>query len=217
MKSVRRPSAVPLYGIAAVWLVYTLLFGMSSAPQIILCAAISAAAYLLLKTIFPGKTEQVEVPEKAPDTGDTAVDQAIVQGRESLREIRRLNAGIPDARVTAQLAEIETLTRKIFEQLEAHKDKLPQCRRFLDYYLPTTVKLVRQYADLRGQGLKDGNVAEAMKKIEEMLGKVTVAYRKQLDSLFASDVVDITADIAVMEQMMAAQGLTGQEDFKERS
>ena len=54
-------------------------------------------------------------------------------------------------------------------------------------------------------------------QIEDMLDKVAVAFRKQLDGLFAADVVDITADIAVMEQMMAAQGLTDQQDFKERS
>jgi len=217
MKSVRKPSVVPVYGVAASWLVYVLLFGLHSVGQYLLCAAISVAAYLLLKAAFPGKTVQVEVPQKAPDTGDAALDQAIVQGRESLREIRRLNAAIPDPHVTARLDEIASLTEKIFGQLESHKDKLPQCRRFLDYYLPTTIKLMQQYANLQDQGLKDGNVAEAMKKIEDMLDKVAVAFRKQLDGLFAADVVDITADIAVMEQMMAAQGLTDQQDFKERS
>ena len=46
-----------------------------------------------------------------------------------------------------------------------------------------------------------------------MLDKVIVAFQKQLDSLFESDVVDITADIQVMEQMMASQGLTDKKDF----
>lgn len=215
MKSVRKPSPVPVYGIAASWIVYTILFGLRSAPQYIVCAAVSLAVYLILKTKFPGKTIQVEMPQRAPDTGDAALDQAILQGRAALKEIRLLNAKIPDAHVSAQLSEIELLTEKIFQQLESHRDKLGQCRKFLDYYLPTTIKLVSQYENLQEQGVRDGNIAQAMRKIEEMLDKVTVAFRKQLDALFASDVVDITADIAVMEQMMSAQGLTGQQDFKE--
>ena len=66
---------------------------------------------------------------------------------------------------------------------------------------------------LQNVGLKGENITSAMSKIEEMLDKVIVAFQKQLDSLFERDVVDITADIRVMEQMMAAEGLTDQKDF----
>ena len=66
---------------------------------------------------------------------------------------------------------------------------------------------------MQGQGMRAGNISEAMEKIEDMLSKIQIAFRKQLDSLFASDVVDITADIAVMEQMMKAQGLTDEKEL----
>ena len=70
-----------------------------------------------------------------------------------------------------------------------------------------------RYVVLQNQGMRMGNIDDGMKKIEEMLDKVIVAFQKQLDSLFEADVVDITADIQVMEQMMASQGLTDQKDF----
>ena len=66
---------------------------------------------------------------------------------------------------------------------------------------------------LQNLGLKGENISSAMQQIEEMLDKVIVAFQKQLDSLFERDMVDITADIQVMEQMMASQGLTDQKDF----
>ncbi len=213
MKSVRKPSVIPVYAVAAAWLLYTVLFGLRSVPQLLLCAAISVAVYLIAKSAFPGKTVQVEVPEAAPDTGDAVLDETILQGREAIRNIRKLNEAIPDARVSAALNEIEAVTGKIFKQLERNRDQIRQCRQFLNYYLPTTIKLLEQYVKLQNQGLRAGNIDEAMGKIEDMLSTIQTAFRKQLDSLFASDVVDITADITVMEQMLKSQGLTDETEL----
>ena len=91
--------------------------------------------------------------------------------------------------------------------------KLSQIRQFLNYYLPTTIKLMEQYVTLQNQSLKTENITEGMQKIEDLLDKVIIAFQRQLDALFEADVVDITADIRVMEQMMASEGLTNKKDF----
>lgn len=213
MKSIRKPSVVPVYAVAVVWIAYTIFWGMRSVGQIVVCAALSLAVYLIAKAKFPGKVVQVEVPEEAPDTGDPTLDELIVQGRASVKQIQQLNEAIPDAGITAQLNEIASTTGKILQQLERDKSKVRQCRQFLNYYLPTTVKLLEQYVELQSQGVQNGNIAEAMRRIEGMLVKIQKAFRRQLDSLFASNVVDITADIAVMEQMMRSQGLTDEKEL----
>ena len=217
MKSVRKPSVVPVYAVAAVWLIYTLLVGLHTLSQLLVCAALSVGAYFLTKSAFPGKTVQVEVPEKAPDTGDPALDEVILQGRESIKKIRLLNSKIPDAKISSLLRELEDTTRKIFAQLESDKSQVKQCRQFLNYYLPTTIHLLERYVELQDQGAGTGSVREAMRKIEQTLSTVNSAFRRQLDSLFEKDVVDITAEITVMEQLLKSQGLTGDNDFeKER-
>ena len=81
----------------------------------------------------------------------------------------------------------------------------------MNYYLPTTIKLLEQYVVLQNQGMRVGNIDEGMTKIENMLEKVIAAFQQQLDSLFENDVVDITAEIRVMEKMMASEGLAGTE------
>ena len=101
----------------------------------------------------------------------------------------------------------------MIDQVEKKEEKLKQVRQFMNYYLPTTIKLLEQYVQLQNVGLKGENISTAMQQIEQMLYKVIVAFQKQLDSMFERDVVDITADIQVMEQMMAAQGLTKEKDF----
>ena len=213
MQSVRKPSGVPIYTIAAVWLIYTLATGLHRLLDVAICAALSVGGYFLMRTFFPGTTVQVEVPEPEPDTGDRELDEVIRQGRASIAAIRRLNEQIPDDDISKNLSALEDLTRKIFARLEADKQHLPRCRQFLNYYLPTTIELLERYVTLQNQGLDTGDVREAMGRIAGMLYTIREAFTRQLDSLFAQDVVDINAEITVMEQMMQAQGLRDTKDF----
>ena len=208
MKSVRRPSAAPVYAVAAVWLLYTLLFGLHSVGQLLLCAALSVGVYFLMKAAFPGKVVQVEVPETPPDTGDKELDDIILQGRAAVRQLRQLDEQIPDEAISEALRDMESSTAKIFQQLEADKTQVRRCRQFLNYYLPATIRLLERYVELQDLPAQEGgNVTEAMAKIRSTVRTVQKAFRRQLDSLFAKDVVDINAEISVMEQLLKSQGL----------
>lgn len=213
MQSVRKPSVVPIYTIAAVWLVYTLATGLHRLLDVVICAALSVGGYFLMRVFFPGTTVQVEAPEPEPDTGDQELDEVIRQGRASIAAIRRLNEQIPDEDISKNLSALEDLTRKIFARLEADKQHVPRCRQFLNYYLPTTIELLERYVTLQNQELDSGDIREAMGRIAGMLYTIREAFTRQLDCLFAQDVVDINAEITVMEQMLQAQGLRDTKDF----
>ena len=135
------------------------------------------------------------------------------QGEDAIRQIRLRNDEIPDYKISAQLKQIELLTEKIFDYVREHPEQLGEIRQFLNYYLPTTLNLLEKYVKLQNQQMRMGNIDEGMRQIEDLLDKVAVAFQRQLDSLFESSVVDITADIQVMENMMAAEGLSGGRDF----
>lgn len=141
------------------------------------------------------------------------LDAAILQGRRYAEEIRRLNDEIPDEKLSSDLREIERLTREIFRQVEKDQNKLPKIRKMMNYFLPATLKLVRKYAELQGQASL-GNVRSMLEEIRKTISTVAGAFRRQLDSLYEHDVVDVTADIQVMEQVLAAQGLSDETDFK---
>ena len=159
--------------------------------------------------------EKQEPPKEAEKTEKIPpeLQSVINQGNTSIAKIRQLNDAIPDERMSAQIDLIERLAAQIFDCVKAHPEKLKQIRQFLNYYLPTTIKLMEQYVTLQDQGMKTENIEDGMQKIEGLLDKVIVAFQRQLDSLFETDVVDITADIRVMEQMMASEGLTRKTDF----
>ena len=216
-KSQKKRSVIPVYAIGAVWLLYA--GKLNTFRGIVSCAVVSAIVYGILRIVLRGK--KTDTPEEAPaaapepqaDKLPPELQSVIYQGKTSIAKIRQLNDEIPDERMSAQIDLIERLTTQIFDCVKEHPEKLKQIRQFLNYYLPTTIKLMEQYVKLQNQSVKTENITEGMQKIEDLLDKVIVAFQRQLDALFESDVVDITADIRVMEQMMASEGLTEKKDF----
>lgn len=159
------------------------------------------------------KPENEPTKEEPKSTGNPEFDAVLQFGITSVQRLQQINDDIPDYKISAQLKQIEILTASIFDQVKMKPDKIKEVRQFMNYYLPTTIRLLEQYVQMQNVGLKGDNIGNAMKQIEEMLDKVIFAFQKQLDGMFEQDVVDITADIQVMEQMMAAQGLTDKKDF----
>ena len=105
------------------------------------------------------------------------------------------------------------MTAKIFAQAESDPEKLPQMRKFLDYYLPTSLKLLEAYAEMDAQGIEGENISESKRRIEQAMGTLVTAFENQLDKLFQSDALDLSADIDVMEKMLQADGLAGEDPF----
>ena len=207
MKTIRHRSVIPIYIAAGVWLVCCLLLPMYRLWHYLVYAAVTVGAFFLGRKLSPGTVEEVPEPEKAPDSGDPEVDKLIGQGRLELKKLRDLGDAIRESRVTAAVEELETLTEKIFAALEQDPSRLGRTKKFLNYYLPTTVRLLERYQTLERQQAQGENISEAMGRIEQMLEKVRTAYEKQLDALYEADALDITADIQVMEQIMASEGL----------
>ena len=228
----KKRSALPIYAIGIVWLLYA--GKLNTCRGLISCAVGSAIVYAILRIVLPGKktdeppkaaapeqpqpkqAEKKPEPQPEPEPEEKLppeLQSVIYQGKRAIADIRRLNDEIPDERISAQIDLIERLTAQIFDCVRKNPKKLSQIRQFLNYYLPTTIKLMEQYVTLQNQSLKTENITEGMQKIEDLLDKVIIAFQRQLDALFEADVVDITADIRVMEQMMASEGLTNKKDF----
>ena len=235
----KKRSTIPIYAIGVVWLLHAKWGRLDSLRGILSCALVSLVVYVILRIVLrrkkteeppkaaapeqpqpqqpqPKQAEKQPEPQPKPEPEEKLppeLQSVIYQGKRAIADIRRLNDEIPDERMSAQIDLIERLTTQIFDCVRQNPEKLGQIRQFLNYYLPTTIKLMEQYVTLQNQSVKTENITEGMQKIEDLLDKVIVAFQRQLDALFESDVVDITADIRVMEQMMASEGLTEKKDF----
>jgi len=145
--------------------------------------------------------------EQAPPKEESA-QQAAAREDDILREIRQVNDEIPDEAMSAKIDRIEEITGKILAYQKTHPNKEGQLRTFLNYYLPTTLKILRAYAQLDAQGIEGENISAAKKRIEDMMDQVVSGFEKQLDKLFQDDAMDITSDVEVLENMLKKDGLS---------
>ena len=140
-------------------------------------------------------------PQPKPPEEEVREDSAI------LREIRAVNDDIPDPVMSRKIDRIEEITGKILDYQRKNPGKDSELRSFLDYYLPTTLKILRAYAQLDAQGIEGENIRSAKERIEGMMDKVVEGFEKQLDKLFEGTAMDITTDVQVLEQMLEKDGL----------
>ena len=168
----------------------------------------SVAAWLLGRKLFPDRV--LIVPDEEPQVRDPEPeDPLLLERQRAISELRRLNDNIEDGAISAQISHMEEVTGKIFDLVAQDRSKLPQIRRFLNYYLPTTLKLLNAYDRMDQAGVEGANIEGTMGKIGAVLDQICTAFDKQLDALFADEALDISTDITVLEQMLAREGLGG--------
>lgn len=206
MKQVVHKSVIPLYAAAATWLLYALLFPLYKLPHFLLAATASAVVGIVARMFCRDTVE--EVPEEPVSTGNQELDKMIADGKKAIAEMKRLDDSIADPTISAQIVRLQELSGKIFAQVEANPEKLPQIRRFMNYYLPTTLKILNAYDRMGEQGVSGENISSTMQKVETMMSTIVTAFERQLDSLFGSEAMDISSDIVVLENLMAREGLT---------
>lgn len=220
-KHVKR-SVLPIYLVGVVWLVYALLFPLRTAGQYLICAALSAVAFVIGKALFPDKAyqmpgeepkeqakEQPKAEKKPESTGNPEIDALLKERERAVSEMRRLNDSIQDETISAQIDHLEEITGKIIDHVAAQPKKLPQIRRFLNYYLPTTLKILNAYDRMDAAGISGSNIDTTKQKVESMLTTIVRAFDRQLDALFGEEALDISTDITVMENLLAQEGLGG--------
>ena len=206
MKKIVHKPAAPIYAAAVVWILYALLFPLYRVGHFALCAAASAAVYLIARLFCRDVVEEVE--EKPEPTGNAELDKMISDGNLAIAEMKRLNESIKDEKISRQIDRLEEISGKIFDCVKASPEKLPQIRKFMNYYLPTTLKLLNAYDRMGSQGVSGENISGTMERVENMMGTIVTAFEHQLDGLFGDQALDISTDITVLENMMAREGLS---------
>ena len=157
----------------------------------------------------PEKPAAPEAPAEEPSPYSPEVQAIIKEGRMALKEMGRLYASIPNPEVRSRINELMSVSDKIVRDAIDDSADVPQIRKFLDYYLPTTIRLLNAYDRMNAQEFAGENITGSMERIEEMLDTTIVAYKKQLDALFANQAADIQMDIDTMNAMLAREGLGG--------
>ena len=206
MRAVTRTSALPIYAMGLVWLVWALLFPLYSVTQFALCLVLSLAVFFLLKKLIPPTVTYEKIPPV--ETGDTEADALLRTGEEQLAAIAAAASSIENAGVREKLEGLQTTCRRILDYVQGHPKSAPGLRKFMNYYLPTLKKLTETYALMESQKVEGENISASLSRIDQMLDTMDAAFEKQLDALFGDTALDVDTDITVMEGMLAQEGLS---------
>lgn len=215
LRNRRKKSPAPIYTFAVVWLLLSLILPMYRLASLIAVLLVALLAARLARAIvnLRAKRHPEPEPEPAPQPKPEPVYppevQAVVEeGKRAQSEMGRLYASIRDPGVKSKITELMRISDKIVEDAIHDPRDVPQIKKFFDYYLPTTIKLLNAYDRMSDQGVSGTNITGTIQSIESMLDTAIDAFRKQLDSLFADQALDIETDIDVMNTMLRREGLT---------
>ena len=218
MKKLKKQrSVLPVYLIAVVWMIGCFVLHVHKLFGFCVLFLISVAVFFIGKAIWPDRKIVITVPdeEKTPEPAkaepeDPEIAALRAERDRAISEMRRLNNSIKDPGISAQIDAIESTTGKIFAHVMEHPEKKGQIRQFMNYYLPTTLKLLNAYDRMDAAGVSGVNIDGTKGKISDMMSTIVTAFDRQLDALFAGDALDINADIKVLEQLMTSEGLVDQ-------
>ena len=139
--------------------------------------------------------------------------EMIRTGDEYIRTIREANDDIPGEVISEKLDRLEQVVRRIFESVKKHPEQKKEMDKFMDYYMPTTLKPVNAYREFDALEVKGENITNAMQEIENTLDTISRAFEKLLDDLFQDAAFDVSTDISVLQMMLAREGYK-EKDFK---
>lgn len=206
-------------------LIYALLFPLRKVSDFLLCGAVALGIGKLLSVMGQGldltthnkpqsgasgqsRSNRPAPVEELPLSGDGAADAVIAQGQEMLRQIRAENDAIADEMLSAQMSELERLCVQIFKTVAEKPGKAPQIRKFMNYYLPTTLKMLGAYHKMSDRGVSSGDLTGARDETVRGMNMILTACQKQLDNLYKDTMLDVSTDIDVLEQMLKRDGLS---------
>ena len=220
----KKKKVAPVYTFAGVWLAAACFLPLYRLWALLLTLGLAGfSAYLVGKHAGKKEREAAQAEEKQQEPVKTPapqksygpeIDPILQEGNRALGEMGRIYMSVQDVEVRKKINELMRITDKITQDAIHDPDDIPQIKKFMNYYLPTTIKLLNAYDRMSAQGIEGENLDKSMKSINEMLDQAIEAYKKRLDSLFENQALDIETDIEVMNQMLAREGLTGGKDFE---
>ena len=179
------------------------------------CLMVSEHAWnqytVLMEDMKQRKAEEQAAQKKMQEEYDRLspeVQKIVQAGDEYVRKIKAANDAIPGEVISAKISRMELLVDRIFDRVEQNPDSVNDMRRMMDYYLPTTMKLLEAYEELDAQPVQGENIISSKKEIEDTIDTLNIAFEKLLDSLFQDTAWDVSSDISVLHTMLAQEGLT---------
>lgn len=152
-------------------------------------------------------TEEETSVQEEQDSREQELHSMVAEGMEYIRHLRDLNDKIQGEAISEKLYRLENLLKEIFDRVQEHPEQMHRMHKLMEYYLPTMLKLVEQYAEFDEVSSPGQDIQEAKKEIEKTLDMINQAFVTLLNNLFRDAAFDASADAQVLQTMLAKEGL----------
>lgn len=136
------------------------------------------------------------------------VREVIEEGDAYISRIHACNEAVSGGEISAKISRMEMLVDRIFDRVEQNPESVDDIHKLMEYYLPTTVKLLEAYQELDAQPVEGENIRSSKREIEATLDTLNMAFEKLLDGMFQETAWDVSSDISVLQMLLAQEGLT---------
>lgn len=161
--------------------------------------AIGAASFVASELVI---SSSKKIEEKV----GLSFKEEVAEAKKEIKYLKDMVSKINDTEVVHDLDEITKSADKIITRIEANELKNKTATKFMDYYLPVCVKIVGRYDEIEDQSLTSRDSKEFMKNTAKLLKATNKAFRKILNSLYQSEIIDADAEMKVFNSMLTADG-----------
>ena len=168
---------------------------------------LTAEDYRAAQAAKRAEAEAAAAAEAAAEKPENDAPLNLETARRFAQVLAQEKSLMQDENAVEELDQMQKTTAAICEWLEGHPESLPKARRFAEYYIPTTLKLLHTYNDVQGQ--QGENAANIRRDIAGILHTLNQAYRNLYDTLLGDAALDVSSEIAALQGMLANDGLTG--------
>ena len=134
------------------------------------------------------------------------MNEIIMEAKTKNLQISKIAPKIEDPELVKNIKEISLTVEKIINTVEAKPEKFKKAEKFFSYYLPVTINILNRYDEIENQNLTTEDGKKFMESTKKMIEKINNAFKKQLSSLYQSDIIDSDAEMKVFDSMLKADG-----------
>lgn len=170
--------------------------------------------YLNLKNQQIAKESNNEkLNEEIYDSEKEEIESTIKIGRSYIEQIKSIRNDLCKEEIAVKLDKLGNIATQILSQVEKNPNKIQEVNKFINHYLPITIKLINSYKDINNQVVQGENIENAKNEIEKSIDLINSAFENLLDDLFEDVVLDVSTDISVLKTLFKQEGLV-EDDFK---
>ncbi len=203
MKITKCKSVIPIYLTGLLWFLYSLMFPLYRLWDYFIVLILSFFLHLSASVISSRLTQK---RYQGIDTGDWNVNDVLLTAVDNLEKMRQIQSTVQNEEIRKQVQSLEDDSRQIVGFIRNNPQKYSKASRFFQYYLPETVKLLHNYAEMEIQVQKAENRSTGLQNIADFLKQLVTVYHKIRDNIYEDKVLESSIDIEVMETMLRQDG-----------